>query len=63
MNLSQVPSRNWPDPVAFERFFFAFRLLREWNDVLAIGDPGSVEAHLHAPPQRLGVEQFIRQLI
>jgi hypothetical protein len=35
--------------------------LVEQDDVLAIGDPPSTEAHPHAPPQRLGVEQSIRQ--
>jgi hypothetical protein len=35
----------------------------EQNDVLAVGDPGSAEAHPHAPPQRLGVEQSIRHRI
>ena len=28
----------------------------EEDDVLAIGDPGSAEAHAHAPVQRLGVQ-------
>jgi hypothetical protein len=35
--------------------------LVEQDDVLAIGDPRSTEAHSHAPPQRLGIEQSIRQ--
>jgi hypothetical protein len=35
--------------------------LVEQDDVLAIGDPPSAEAHSHTPPQRLGVEYSIRQ--
>jgi len=31
--------------------------------VLAIGNPGPAEAHAHAPPQGLGVEQSIWQRI
>ena len=33
----------------------------EQEDVLAIGDPGSAEAHAHAPAQRLGVQQSLGQ--
>jgi hypothetical protein len=33
------------------------------NHVLAIGDPGAAEAHAHAPPQGLGVEESFWQRI
>jgi len=35
----------------------------EQDHVIAIDDPGAAEAHPHAPAQRLGVEQSIRQWI
>src|SRR5229473_3969423 len=37
--------------------------LMEQDHVIAIDDPGAAEAHPHAPAQRLGVEQSIRQWI
>jgi hypothetical protein len=40
----------------------AARLVKQ-EDVLAVGDPGSAEAHSHAQPQRLGIEQPTRQRI
>ena len=33
----------------------------EQEDVLAIGDPGSAEAHAHAPAHPLGVQQSLGQ--
>ena len=35
--------------------------LEEHEDVLAVGDPGSAEAHAHASAQRLGVQQSLGQ--
>jgi len=40
----------------------AARLVKQ-DDVFAISDAGSAEAHSHAPPQGLGVEQSIWQRI
>ena len=35
--------------------------LEEQQDVLAIGNPDSSEAHAHAPTQRLDIQQFLGQ--